>query len=108
MQKQQKQLIEKSEETIKKDMLIQEKEKLYIELKNVLGRQPGPEVSEQLKMYRENLKEKTRQMKSMKMELEMNKAQVISLKNDIESQNSSFQDVQQAYFARQQLGYKSL
>jgi chromosome segregation ATPase len=108
MQKQQKQLIEKSEETIKKDMLIQEKEKLYIELKNVLGRQPGPEVSEQLKMYRENLKEKTRQMKSMKMELEMYKAQVISLKNDIESQNSSFQDVQQAYFARQQLGYKSL
>lgn len=33
-------------------------EKLYIELKNILGRQPGPEVAEQLAIYQENLKRK--------------------------------------------------
>lgn len=33
-------------------------EKLYVELKNILGRQPGPEVAEQLAMYQENLKHK--------------------------------------------------
>lgn len=31
--------------------LLQEKEKLYMELKNILARQPGPEVAEQLSIY---------------------------------------------------------
>jgi hypothetical protein len=29
----------------------QEKEKLYVELKGILARQPGPEVAEQLGVY---------------------------------------------------------
>ena len=43
--------------------MIKEKEKLYIELKQILARQPGPEVAEQLSIYQQNLKEKTKQMK---------------------------------------------
>jgi len=31
---------------VEKDVIIQEKEKLYTELKNILARQPGPEVAE--------------------------------------------------------------
>jgi len=31
--------------------MIQEKEKLYIELKNILGRQPGPDVEEQVSHF---------------------------------------------------------
>ena len=42
----QKRLIKKTEEVVEKDVVIQEKEKLYIELKNLLARQPGPEVAE--------------------------------------------------------------
>ena len=34
-----------------KDSLIQQKEKLYVELKAILARQPGPEVAEQLSIY---------------------------------------------------------
>jgi hypothetical protein len=56
----QKRLIKKTEEVVEKDVVIQEKEKLYIELKNLLARQPGPEVAEQLSIYQQNLKEKTR------------------------------------------------
>ena len=37
----QKRLIMKTEEVVEKDLLIQEKEKLYVELKNILARQPG-------------------------------------------------------------------
>ena len=44
-------MIAKTEEVVEKDVIIQEKEKLYIELKNVLARQPGPEVAEQLTVY---------------------------------------------------------
>ncbi len=47
----QKRLITKTEEVVEKDLLIQEKEKLYMELKNILARQPGPEVAEQLSIY---------------------------------------------------------
>ena len=48
---------------VEKELLIQEKEKLYMELKTILQRQPGPEVAEQLQIYQLTLKEKTKQMK---------------------------------------------
>jgi len=47
----QKRLIAKTEEVSEKDVLIQEKEKLYIELKNILAKQSGPEVTEKLVIY---------------------------------------------------------
>ena len=59
----QKRLIAKTEEVVEKELLIQEKEKLYVELKHILARQPGPEVAEQLQIYQQTMKEKTKQMK---------------------------------------------
>lgn len=59
----QRRLIQKTEEVVEKELLIQEKEKLYMELKQILQRQPGPEVAEQLQIYQQTLKEKTKQMK---------------------------------------------
>ena len=47
----QKRLIKKTEEVVERDALIQEKENLYVELKNLLARQPGPQVAEQLSIY---------------------------------------------------------
>lgn len=41
----------------------QEKEKLYVELKHILARQPGPEAAEQLQIYRQTLREKSKQLK---------------------------------------------
>ena len=76
----QKRLIAKTEEVVEKDTLIQEKEKLYVELKNILARQPGPEVAEQLSIYQQNLRDKTRQMKAMASELNMYQAQVSEFK----------------------------
>jgi hypothetical protein len=54
----------------------QEKEKLYLELKNILARQPGPEVAEQLSLYQAGLREKTKQLKAMASELNMYRMQV--------------------------------
>ena len=48
----QKRLISKTEEVVEKDLAIQEKEKLYCELKQILARQPGPEAIEQLGIYK--------------------------------------------------------
>ena len=77
-------VIEKTQEVMDKDILIQEKEVLYVELKNVLGRQPGPEVAEQLEVYEYNLKQKHKQMKQMRGELKLFQEQVKQHKRDIE------------------------
>ena len=58
----QKQLIAKTEEVQEKERHIADKEKLYVELKGVLSRQPGPEVAEQLNVYKENLVKKGSQV----------------------------------------------
>ena len=94
----QKRLIAKTEEVVEKDMLIQEKEKLYVELKNILARQPGPEVAEQLSIYQQNLRDKTRQMKAMASELNMYQAQVNEYKYEIERLNRELMDVKKRYF----------
>lgn len=94
----QKRLIKKTEEVVEKDVIIQEKEKLYVELKNLLARQPGPEVAEQLSIYQQNLKEKTNQMKAMAAELNMYQAQVNEYKYEIERLTRELQEMKRRYY----------
>ena len=94
----QQRLIKKTEEVVEKDMLIQEKERLYLELKKILARQPGPEVAEQLAVYQSSLKEKGRQMKAMASELNMYQAQVNEYKYEIERLTRELQDVKRKYY----------
>merc|ERR1719293_631609 len=47
----QKRLIAKTEEVVAKDVEIQEKDSMHKELTNILEKQPGPEVLEQLEQY---------------------------------------------------------
>jgi peptidoglycan hydrolase CwlO-like protein len=77
---------------------VQEKEKLYVELKSILARQPGPEVAEQLSVYQQNLKDKTRQMKAMASELNMYQAQVNEYKYEIERLTRELQDVKRKFY----------
>lgn len=94
----QRRLISKTEEVVSKEMAIQEKEKLYIELKQILARQPGPEVAEQLQIYQGSLKEKTKQMKAMSSELNMCEAQVSEYRYEIETLARELNDVKNKYF----------
>merc|ERR1712194_529610 len=96
----QKLLIAKTEEVMEKDTSIQEKEKLYVQLKNIIARQPGPEVAEQLSWYSKNLKEKTAHMKQMAQELDMYHNQVQDLRDETERHNKDFHAVRQAYHQR--------
>ena len=94
----QRRLIAKTEEVVEKGLIIQEKEKLYNELKAILARQPGPEVAEQLTVYQHNLKQKTRQMKAMASELNMYQAQVNEYKYELERINRELQDTKRKYY----------
>jgi len=94
----QRRLISKTEEVVSKEMSIQEKEKLYIDLKQILARQPGPEVAEQLQIYQQSLKEKTKQMKAMSSELNMCEAQNSEYRYEIETLVRELHDVKNKYY----------
>ncbi|XP_077992251.1 cilia- and flagella-associated protein 58-like [Glandiceps talaboti] len=94
----QRRLIQKTEEVVEKELLIQEKEKLYVELKHILARQPGPEVAEQLQIYQQTLKEKTKQMKAMSSELNMYESQANEYKYEIERLARELQEAKKKYF----------
>jgi chromosome segregation ATPase len=96
----QRRLIAKTEEVNEKDQLIKEKEKLYMELKNILARQPGVEIQQQLATYKDNLKEKSAQMKKMLEELKQAQDQVNLYKFEIERLKEEMGEHRKAYFKR--------
>ena len=94
----QKRLIEKSEEVVEKDLLIHHKEKLYVELKNILARQPGPEVAEQLSLYQQSLKERGAQTEAMAQELSLSHAQVSEYKYEISRIGKELRETKKKFF----------
>merc|ERR1719277_1330063 len=94
----QKRLIGKTEEVVAKDLEIQEKERLHRELTQILEKQPGPEVMEQLEVYQENYAAKVKQMKSMGAELYTYQAQVGDYKDEIERITKELQEVKKKFF----------
>ena len=81
-----------------KDVLIQEKEKLYIELKNILAKQSGPEVADKLQVYQQNLKERSKQLKDMVAELKNYQSQVNAYRFENERLEKQIGDIKQMYF----------
>lgn len=94
----QKRLIAKTEECVAKDRLIKDKESEYGQLKNVLARQPGPEIAEQLHVYHENLLRRGAQIQRMESELSTTNVQVSEYKNDLESLQTELVDVKKRFF----------
>ena len=69
-----------------------------MELKNILARQPGPEVTEQLSIYQQSLRHKTKSMKAMASELNMYQAQINTHKFEMERLTRELQDVKRSYY----------
>lgn len=81
-----------------KDNLLVEKEKAYQALKTVLARQPGPEITEQVVLYRENLQQKSRQMRAMSTEVKTYQAQVNEYKDEVARVNRELQQVKRKFY----------
>merc|ERR1719245_2781508 len=94
----QRRLIEKTEQIVEKDLIIGEKERLYAELKNILSRQPGPEVIEQLTVYQNTLKQRTRQIKSNTAEMNMLQTQIAQYKFDIQKLTNELIAIKKKYY----------
>ncbi|KAI8804209.1 hypothetical protein BJ742DRAFT_857002 [Cladochytrium replicatum] len=94
----QKRLIAKTEEVVEKELVIQQKERLYKEVKEVLQRQPGPEVIEELRIVKEAVKTKMRECKSLASELNMYHSQSNEYKYEIERLNRELQELKKKYY----------
>uniref|UniRef100_A0A8C2CLS0 Cilia and flagella associated protein 58 n=1 Tax=Cyprinus carpio TaxID=7962 RepID=A0A8C2CLS0_CYPCA len=96
----QRRLIAKTQEVVEKELMLQEKEKLYVELKHILARQPGPEAAEKLQVYQRTLREKTKQLKVLTAELNMHESQSEDYKYEIERLAHELQEVKKKYLAQ--------
>merc|ERR1711937_372346 len=83
---------------VEKDLLIHEKEKLFIELQNILAAQPGPQAAEQVSAMQQALKERTKQMKAMAAELNMYHSQVHDNKDELDRLLRELQQMKRRYF----------
>jgi chromosome segregation ATPase len=96
----QKQLVAMSDKVTQTDLLVQEKEKIYVELKNVISRQPGPEVEEQILVYQQTLKDKTKQLAAMNQELSMYIEQVAAFKDEISTNEAKMTKMNKLWMRR--------
>mmetsp|Transcript_12771 Transcript_12771/g.24611 ORF Transcript_12771/g.24611 Transcript_12771/m.24611 type:complete len:1085 (+) Transcript_12771:101-3355(+) len=96
----QKAIINKSAQVDAKDGAIQEKEKLYVDLRKVLARQPGSEAAEQLRLYAATLRDKKSKFKQMKAELKMYQAKVYEYKYELQKLTQDLHLVKLEYFSR--------
>ena len=94
----QKELVSKADEVISSDLLIQEKEKAYMELKKVIARQPGPEVEEQVLVYQQTYKDKAQQLLAMEEELSMYRQQVQVFKDDLRATDDEMEKVKKRWY----------
>lgn len=96
----QKRLIQKTEEVVEKELVNQEKERLYQELKTILARQPGPEVAEQLSWYQQVVREKEKQLKSLLSEQNMFQSRENELKFELERVARELHDFKRKYYKK--------
>merc|ERR1712124_108322 len=94
----QRRFIAKTEEAVEKDLLIHEKEKLFLELQNILAAQPGPKAADQVSAMQQALKERTKQMKAMAAELNMYHSQVHDNKDELDRLLRELQQMKRRYF----------
>eukprot|EP00828_Plagiopyla_frontata_P004424 TRINITY_DN11593_c0_g1_i1.p1 TRINITY_DN11593_c0_g1~~TRINITY_DN11593_c0_g1_i1.p1 ORF type:complete len:720 (-),score=184.60 TRINITY_DN11593_c0_g1_i1:201-2111(-) len=93
----QRRLIAKTEEVVEKEVILQQKEKNIQELREIMKRQPGIEEAKMISHCQQELKKRTRAMKAMAAELNMNQADVNKYKYEIEKINKEIQEMTRKY-----------
>ncbi|KAL8272314.1 hypothetical protein Esti_003768 [Eimeria stiedai] len=93
----QKRLIAKTEEVIDRDLQIQEREKLFVQLKTTLDHQPGVEVFEQMQNLQADVRTRTKQLRAAVSELHVLHKEVTSKKDEIERLHKELEAVKNCY-----------
>ncbi|XP_024117468.1 cilia- and flagella-associated protein 58 [Oryzias melastigma] len=99
----QKRLITKTQELEERELLLQEKEKLYVELKNILARRPGPEAAEQLWQYEFTIRDRSKKLKVLTAELRMLDSEMNEYKSENQRLSSELANVKKKYLCQKKL-----
>ncbi|XP_028278040.1 cilia- and flagella-associated protein 58-like [Parambassis ranga] len=99
----QKRLINKTEELAEQELLLQEKEKLYIELKHVLARQPGPEAAEQLQQCQWTLRDRTKKLKVLIAQARVLDSNIIEYRSENDRLSSELSNIKKKYLHQKKL-----
>ncbi|XP_008330704.1 cilia- and flagella-associated protein 58 [Cynoglossus semilaevis] len=99
----QKRLIAKTQELEEHELLLQEKEKLYVELKHILARQPGPEAAEQLQQCQWALRERTKKLKVLIAELRMLDSKMNEYKSENQRLANELANIKKKYLSQKKL-----
>ncbi|KAM8741734.1 cilia- and flagella-associated protein 58 [Acanthopagrus schlegelii] len=99
----QKRLIAKTRELEERELLLQEKEKLYVELKHILARQPGPEAAEQLQQCQWTIRERTKKLKALIAEVRMLDSRMNEYKRENQSLANELSNVKKKYLRQKKL-----
>ncbi|KAM4726208.1 cilia- and flagella-associated protein 58 [Anableps anableps] len=99
----QKRLIVKTQELEERELLLQEKEKLYVELKQILARRPGPEAAGQLQQYRWTIRDRTKKLQALVAELRMLDSKMNEYKSENQRLSSELANIKKKYFSQKRL-----
>ncbi|GET93602.1 hypothetical protein, conserved [Leishmania tarentolae] len=94
----QRNLLTKSEECMKQEMALEEKQRLMMELHAMAARQPGPEVAQQLNAYQKDLQKKNAQMKQKASELNMTATHTAELRYEVARLRRELDEMRQKYY----------
>ncbi|XP_042286993.1 fasciculation and elongation protein zeta-1 isoform X4 [Thunnus maccoyii] len=99
----QKRLIAKTQELEERELLLQEKEKLYVELKHILARQPGPEAAEQLQHCQWTIRERTKKLKALIAELRVVDSKMNEYKSENQRLANELANIKKKYLSQKKL-----
>ncbi|XP_047199497.1 cilia- and flagella-associated protein 58 isoform X1 [Hippoglossus stenolepis] len=99
----QRRLIAKSQELEEHELLLQEKEKLYVELKQIMARHPGPEAAEQLQQCQWLLRERTTKLKVLIAELKMLDSKMNEYKSENQRLDNELANIKKKYLSQKKL-----
>uniref|UniRef100_A0A4W6DUE0 Cilia and flagella associated protein 58 n=1 Tax=Lates calcarifer TaxID=8187 RepID=A0A4W6DUE0_LATCA len=99
----QKRLIAKTQKLEEHELLLQEKEKLYVELKHILARQPGPEAAEQLQQCQWTIRERTKKLKVLIAELRMLDSKMNEYKSENQRLANELANIKKKYLCQKKL-----
>lgn len=98
MKQLQRSLLTKSEECMKQEMALEEKQRLVMELQAMAARQPGPEVAQQLNAFQKDLQKKNAQMKQKASEINMTAAHTAELRYELARLRRELDETRQRYY----------
>ncbi|XP_017780088.1 PREDICTED: cilia- and flagella-associated protein 58-like [Nicrophorus vespilloides] len=88
----QKRLLNQSSQAVEKETQLKEAEQLYMNLRQVVSKQPGPEIKTQLMKTQRSLNSHINKMKCLVSELNMTEAQANSYKLDLDKVSDELVD----------------